>query len=308
MEILKRILPALMFLALPALAEQFPHRVIAYHDIRDDVAGDYDPDQYALSTSNLIDQFTWLRDNGFQPVSVDQILAARSGGKPLPENSVLLTFDDGLVSVYTHVLPLLRLFQYPAVVSVVTSWIESDAVVDYADRKLRQSDFLSWEQIRELQESGLVEIASHSHNMHIGVRGNPQGNTQPAAVTRAFDGKSYEDEATYVERINADLARSVSLIEENTGKAPRIITWPYGANNSLSASVAAKNGLPINFTLEPESSDEGHVLRIGRTLMIANPKLAYFSSEMSTDDYRPIVRVAQVDLDYVYDPDPERQN
>ena len=71
-----RFLPLLMFLALPVMASEPAYQVIVYHDVKDDVAGDYDPDQYAVSTNNLIAQFTWLRDNGFRPVSVDQIIDA----------------------------------------------------------------------------------------------------------------------------------------------------------------------------------------------------------------------------------------
>ncbi|MDX1563514.1 MAG: poly-beta-1,6-N-acetyl-D-glucosamine N-deacetylase PgaB, partial [Gammaproteobacteria bacterium] len=84
--------------------------VIAYHDVRDDVSGNYDPDQYAISTANLIDHFTWLGLNGYNVISVDDLLAARRGERELPDQAVLLTFDDGLKSVATHVLPLLELF------------------------------------------------------------------------------------------------------------------------------------------------------------------------------------------------------
>ncbi|MDH3984441.1 MAG: poly-beta-1,6-N-acetyl-D-glucosamine N-deacetylase PgaB, partial [Gammaproteobacteria bacterium] len=98
---MRSLLALLLLLTLPALAEESSLRVIAYHDIRDDVTGDYDPDQYAVSTRNLIMQFTWLRENGFQPVSVDDVIAAANNGPPLPERAVLLSFDDGLASVYT---------------------------------------------------------------------------------------------------------------------------------------------------------------------------------------------------------------
>ena len=308
MEILKRLLPILLLISLPAYGNELPYRVIAYHDVRDDVTEDFDPDQFAVSTANLIDQFTWMRDNGFEPVSVDQIIDAQQGRRPLPDNAVLLTFDDGLASFYTRVYPLLKLFDYPAVISVVTDWIETRDAVDYADRKLRRNDFLSWEQIREMQGSGIVEVASHSHDLHKGVLGNPQGNTQPAAVTRMYAGDQYEDEAMFLQRINADLSESVSIITEMTGRAPRIITWPYGAYNDLAKSVALENGLHISLTLDPSAASNGREIRLGRFLTVANPNLRDFSSELANELPPPIVRVAQVDLDYVYDPDPEQQS
>ena len=51
-------------------------QILAYHDVRDAVSEDYDADQYAISTANLIDHFTWLRVNGFHVVSVDDIMCS----------------------------------------------------------------------------------------------------------------------------------------------------------------------------------------------------------------------------------------
>jgi biofilm PGA synthesis lipoprotein PgaB len=297
----------LLFCWLQATAAEPALQTISFHDVRDQVAGDLDPDQYAVSTARLISYFTWLRDNGYTPVSIDQVMAARAGREPLPPNAVLLTFDDGLVSVYERVLPLLKLFDYPAVVSVVTSWIDNDVDVPYANRRLGRADFLSWKQIRELRDSGLVEIASHSHDLHRGVIGNPQGNDQPAAVTRVFDGEGYESENAYRERIAADFARSVSIIEQETGHAPRVITWPYGAYNDIAAEVARDHGMPISLTLEPETTSTGGSLNLGRYLVMSNPTLGDFSGELMLEPRAPLVRVAQVDLDYVYDPDPVQQ-
>jgi len=297
----------LLFLSLPAMAEEPSFQVISYHDIRDDVAGDYDADQYAVSTRNLIEQFTWLRDNGFHPVSVDAIIAAYEEHRPLPPNAVLLTFDDGLASFYTRVYPLLRLFRYPAVVSVVSSWIETEADVGYLGTKRKDDDFLTWDQLREMQSSGLVEISSHSHDLHNGIRGNPQGNMQPAATTRLYDGEHYETEAAYLKRLKRDLSLSVDAIQKNTGQAPRIITWPYGALNDSAADVAAELGMRINLTLATDTEVRNDTLRIGRYLVIGNPVLGYFSAELMLEQPARIIRVAQVDLDYIYDSDPEQQ-
>ncbi|MHC9858615.1 hypothetical protein ACQX09_12015 [Corynebacterium diphtheriae] len=76
---------------------------IAYHDVND-----RDPDQrvVAVRTERLIEQLSWLRENGYQAVSVDQVLAARAGGPELPPKAVMLSFDDGYSSFYTRVMPI----------------------------------------------------------------------------------------------------------------------------------------------------------------------------------------------------------
>jgi biofilm PGA synthesis lipoprotein PgaB len=289
----------------PALNRSF--HVLAYHDVRDSVSGDFDADQYAISTANLIDQFTWLRLNGFNVVSVDDILAASRGERPLPERAVLLTFDDGFESVATHVLPLLELFDYPAVVSIVTDWIESDPGVKQGGRTLTHEDFLSWDQVAQLANSGLVEIASHSNDMHRGITGNPQGNEQPAAVTAAYADGRYESPEDYAARVRRDLATSVELIKQATGKRPRIMTWPFGAFNGVTLEAARDLGMPMTLTLTDGTGSVDDLAVVPRHLIEANPGVEALAFALLHPPYRPLVRAAQVDLDYVYDPDPARQ-
>jgi biofilm PGA synthesis lipoprotein PgaB len=281
---------------------------VAYHDVRDDLWRSGDADEYAVSSLHLAAHFDWLRRNGYTPVSVDDILAARAGRQTLPDRAVLLSFDDGLRSVYTHVFPLLKLFGYPAVVSPVTAWLDSEsAEVDYEGRRLSRSDFLTWDEIREMQGSGLVEIASHSHDLHRGVRGNPQGNEQPAAVTRLFDGEAYEDDAAYAARLRADLARSAEIIQARTGQEVRVITWPYGEYNETGRAIAAALGMALSLSLSPAQTDlDGPTPVVGRELPVSNPATDRFAGFFLSPD-APVLRAAQVDLDAVYDPDPAQQ-
>ncbi len=295
--------------ALPApFVRAATFHVLAYHDVRDTVSGDFDADQYAVSTRNLIDHFTWLKENGFHPVSVDDLLAAQRGERALPDKAVLITFDDGFRSVYTHVLPLLKLFGYPAVVSLVTDWIEHDANVAQAGHTLTRQDFVTWQQVAELSRSGLVEIASHSHDLHRGIRGNLQGNEQPAGVTLrvAADG-GYERAADYRTRVRADLATSVALIEKHTGKRPRVMTWPYGAYNADLVRAATELGMPIRMTLEDGADDTSRLDALARHLMQANPGVEALGYALLQPPSAPLVRAAHVDLDYIYDPDPAQQ-
>ena len=294
--------------------------VLSYHDIRDDVAAKGDPDPYAVSTANFVAHLDWLRTHGYTPVSVQAVLDARAGRSELPDKAVLLTFDDGLRSMYTHVYPLLRAYGYPALVAPVTSWTDlpPGATIDYGPRMFGREDFATWAQLDEMQDSGLVEIASHTHALHRGVPGNPQGNLTPAAVTRIWQpANGYETEAQYLARVRSDLRASAEAIERNTGQKPRVIVWPYAAYNRPLKQMAREMGMVLSFDLEGRASQPDIALQgrqelaqgaqaasLGRLLMYQNPDVRDFVDELRRDLTLDGVRAVQVDLDYVYDPDP----
>ena len=79
--------------------------VLAYHDVEDDAA---DQRYLSVRTSALNEQIAWLLHHGYHAVSVQDILDANQGLKPLPPKAFLLSFDDGYSSFYTRVWPLLK--------------------------------------------------------------------------------------------------------------------------------------------------------------------------------------------------------
>jgi poly-beta-1,6-N-acetyl-D-glucosamine N-deacetylase len=287
--------------------------VLSYHDIRNDVARKGDPDGYAVSTQNFAAHLDWLSGHGYHPVSLADVMSASRGERALPAKAVLLTFDDGLRSVYTHAFPLLRAYGYPALVAVVTDWVElpKDRQVDYGPRMFTRDDFLTWAQLREMQASGLVEIASHSHDLHHGVQSNPQGNMTPAAITRRYDAAAhhYESEADYRARILADLQASTDLLQRELGVRPRAIVWPYAAYNSISNGIAEALGMTVSFDLEGREQPLGQDLHgLARLLLSDNPSVNDLAYELRRDENVAGVRAMQVDLDYVYDADPAQLN
>lgn len=286
-----------------ALAQSGPLHVLTYHDVTDQQGSD----SMAVTTAALVEHFRWLRDNDFHPVGMDQVVAAKNGGDALPANPVLLSFDDGLISMYTHVYPLLKLFNYPAVSSLVTDWVDGEKSVDYAGQQRDRSSFVSWEQIREMQDSGLVEFASHSHSMHRGIIANPQDNTQPAAVALAYSDGQYETREAYTKRILTDLQTSSKIIAGHTGRAPRVMTWPYGAHNKITVELARQSGMPWSLTLEPNFGNQPGSNVLHRHLINNNPGIREIAATLLRPPAPPLVRAAQVDLDYVYDPDPVQQ-
>lgn len=298
----------LLWLSLSAQAGQ-SFIAIAYHDVRTDVVANYDPDQLAVSTEHLAAHFAWLQHHGYVPVSIDDLIAASRKQKPLPDKAVLLTFDDGLKSVYTQVYPLLKIFNFPAVVSVVTDWLKlaPGQTVGYEQRQLGRADFISWSEARQMQASGLVEIASHSANLHHGIVANPQANLLPAAISRAYRDGRYESDEEFRLRINKDLARSVAAIRVGVASLPRVITWPYGKYNAVNIALAAELGMPVSLTLNSGINSLSDLARIRRILITENPGVREFSTQLLTPPENLTVRAVQVDLDYVYDADPLQQ-
>ncbi|MCP5156588.1 MAG: poly-beta-1,6-N-acetyl-D-glucosamine N-deacetylase PgaB [Ectothiorhodospiraceae bacterium] len=301
---------ALLLVALAARAGEL--HVFSYHDVRERVAGNLDPDQFAVSTDHLVAHLEWLRAHDYRPVGIDDVIAARRGLRPLPERAVLLTFDDGYASVYHRVFPLLALYGYPAVVALVTSWMEAapGTTVRYGDEEVPRERFLSWAQVREMQASGLVEIASHSHDLHRGVLANPQGNEMPAATTARLDPATarYETTPAYLARIRDDLARSRAIIARETGRAPRVMVWPFGEHNAAVATIARELGMPWTLTLSVDAARATALDRLPRRLLVGNPGTGALIEELSPAYVtRRSLRTVRVSLDAVYDPDPARE-
>lgn len=290
--------------------QNFP--VLCYHDVRDDLIGDLDLDGAGVSTDTLISHFAWFKEHGFHPVSIDDLIAAREGKKPLPDKPILLTFDDGYKSFYTRIYPLLRLFNYPAIFAFVSKWLEvdEDGLVKYGKQgKVPRNHFVSWAEIREMQASGLVEIASHSYDSHHGVIGNPQGNLQAALVTRIYDKKTktYETDQAYQKRVRDDLFKNSAVIEAHTGIRPRVMVWPYGAYNGMTLQIAKQAGMPFSLTLDDGYASLSRLSTINRLLISRNVSIGNLSGRLYKWTKEEPVRAAHIDLDYIYDPNPVQQ-
>lgn len=199
--------------------------VIGYHEITNNKNALIP--EYAVSTQQFQQHIEWLKKNGYHFISVDQLLKANQGQYKLPNKPVLLTVDDGYASFYKDAYPIIKANKIPVVLAVVGTWLEpkDNEKVNFADEMIPRSDMLSWKQLKEMQDSGLVEIASHSYNLHRGILGNPQGNVEPATVTRLYNPKTktYEDDNHYTQRISDDLKHNNQLLVEHGIKSPRVM-------------------------------------------------------------------------------------
>ena len=281
---------------------------LGYHDVEDDAA---DERYLSVRTSALNDQMAWLFDNGYTAISVEQILEAHKGGKPLPDKAVLLSFDDGYSSFYTRVYPLLKAYNWPALWAPVGIWLDTpaDQPVDFGGLPTARARFANWDMVRELKDSPLVNIGAHTWDSHYGAQANPQGSNQPAVANRLYDAKlgAYETEAAFLQRIDADVAKVTQKIKEVTGKSPIAWVWPYGAANGTTLSILRNHGYNMAFTLQTGLANVEDLSSIPRILISGNPSIDEFASQVTRFEEQGSLRVMHVDLDYVYDTDGQQQ-
>ncbi len=127
--------------------------ILLYHYIRQVENPDQDQLGVSLSVSpqELESQLDYLELNGYHPISLVQLDRAIHSRTSLPNQPVILTFDDGYADFYDQAFPALTRKGFPAVVFMVAGFVDNQP-----DR------YLTSEQIKILDQSGLITIGVHS--------------------------------------------------------------------------------------------------------------------------------------------------
>ena len=112
-----------------------------YHHIGNPV-GHWADYQFYVSLTAFDDQMAYLADDGFTPVSLEQVLAALQGDAPLPAHPVAITFDDGNQDNFELALPVLEKYHLAATFLIVTGWVGTPG-------------HLTWDEIAAMQQAGM---------------------------------------------------------------------------------------------------------------------------------------------------------
>ena len=186
--------------------------ILLYHHISEDT----------LTQEQFQTEMQLLKDGGYHTVSFDQIFDFVEKGTPLPEKPVCLTFDDGYLSNYEIAYPLLK---------------------EYG---MKATFFAIYEQAKEMSDSGLVSIQSHTFDMHQWAPYEP-GDRVRNNILRWED----ETEEEYTEALTADFSKSREELEAATGKPVNVLAYPGGQFDALSESVLRSLGVKATLTIQP---------------------------------------------------------
>jgi len=113
-----------------------------------------------------------FKRKGFTGVSWNELYEHMAGRQTLPDNSILLTFDDGYLDNWVHVYPILKKYDMKGTIFVNPDFVDPGDEVrpnldDVAAGRCRREDllvagFLNWAEMREMEKSGLIDIQSHA--------------------------------------------------------------------------------------------------------------------------------------------------
>ena len=167
--------------------------------------------KYTISPIELEKDLIYIKEQGYTTVTVEDLVAFVYNDISLPEKPIMLTFDDGFLSYYTYVLPLLEKYESKAIMSIIGEYVDASS----EDPNL--NPYLNWSQVAELSASPFVEIQNHTYAMH--KLSNRKGCT-------ILVGESYDE---YKKVIVNDVGYLQLLISGKTGYTPSAFTYPFGA-------------------------------------------------------------------------------
>lgn len=176
------------------IAESVNVPVLMYHAVSDNCWG---IEELFVSPSRMEEQLAYLVDNGYEPIWFEDLAHVEDYDKP-----VILTFDDGYDDNYTELFPLLQKYGVKATVFVIAGSVGNNHKA-------------TAEQIREMSDSGLVSIQSHTYN------------------------HGYLDEMDEATQ-DYELGETQRCLTRMTGKIPKILCYPTGRFNDLTVEVAQR--------------------------------------------------------------------
>lgn len=222
--------------ALPAAGADFGSDdmvvpIFMYHEVKP-----YKTRKDVITPYEIESDLEFLKKNHYSTLTMKDLIAYANGQKELPEKPIILTFDDGYLNNYQYVYPLLKKYNMKIVLSIIGK--NTDDFTSIPDDNLDYSH-VTWGQIKEMQQSGLVEIQNHTYDLH-------------KISWKRFGCKKNKGEslAHYEQTLTEDIGKLQQEITEKTGTTPDTFTYPYGTVSKESFPIIKKLGFKASLSCD----------------------------------------------------------
>jgi peptidoglycan/xylan/chitin deacetylase (PgdA/CDA1 family) len=198
--------------------------ILAYHRFDPSMPG-----PTTVRTSAFESQLKWLDDHHYQVLPLHSVVEKlRIHDSQAVASAVAITVDDGHRSVYTEMFPLILKHHVPVTLFIYPSAISN---ASYA---------LTWEQIRQMKKSSLVDIQSHTF-------WHPNFRKERARLS----------DVEYKAFVAVQLTRSRKILQDRLGKPVNSLAWPYGIYDPDLQEAAHEAGYEAAFAYEGGAAQGG---------------------------------------------------
>ena len=230
-----KILLAGLFLGLSLNAADPWINIILYHRVLEKTEAAYD-----VAVEDFENQMEYLKES-YDVISMSDALEYIKQEKPLKNNSVVITFDDGDVSIYNNAFPILKKYRFPFSVFIYTNIVKEGPHA------------MKWSHMKKLLDYG-AEIGSHS-------------------VSHGYLHKRLKEESEeqYLSRLRHELVDSKNLLETNLEVPIRYFAYPYGRYNETVKEEARNAGYEAILTVRGYENFPGDdPMRLNRRVVQRN--------------------------------------
>lgn len=188
--------------------------VLLYHHIQTkDAAVANKQTNLTVYTDIFKTQMQYLKDRGYNTVSVNDVINFFDSGTPVPSKSVILTFDDGYEDFNTDAFPILQSLGFKSVMFTITGLVNNP-------------DYLTWDQINSM--NGPVLFASHTWSH------------------RSLPSATVQDQQN-------EISKADSQLLERGLNSPKTFAYPFGGYTSVAESYIRSLGYQVAFGTIPGS-------------------------------------------------------
>lgn len=230
--------------------------ILVYHRFSDTA-----DDSMTVRMSTFETQLRVLREHGYHIVSLREVVDwLRNPDATLASKPVVITVDDGHRSVFDKLLPVIQREHFPVTLFIYPSAISN---ASYA---------LTWEQLRTLKQTGLIDIQSHTY-------WHPNFNVE----------RRHRTLADFQQFVRTQLQKSRQRIESQTGaQQVDMLAWPFGIYDDELIALASDEGYAVAFTLDARKADRhARLLALPRYLMSDAYGARAFAQLLGEPDTQP---------------------
>jgi len=205
-------------------------------------------DRMIMPLASFLAQMDYLKNKDYHIITLADLQDFLSASKPIPPRSVVITVDDGFRSGYDIAYPILKSYGFRATFFIYTDFVGG-------------SRSLTWAAIKEMGESGMIDIQSHSKT---------HTSFTPAAG-------EMEKSPSYAARIKTEIDPPQAMLERQLASHIRDFAYPYGDASRLAVQYLRERNYALGLTVErggnPSFSDP---LLLRRDMVYGDATIADF--------------------------------